>query len=222
MLLLPACMLLVVRGLLLLLGHVARSCLPVVASWMDRGASGARACGMEHGLRLWYADDARAMLILTHSVEDDITYLRLQSAHEMSLRTSVEIRLANKAERLKQQGKLLEMVDHRLGSDYSEEQALRLMNIALLCTNTSPTQRPRMSSVVKMLCDQIPIEVTPDDGDLSEDLRLNFAQSHRSINNSKTDWSHSQMTSSDPSILLHNKDRDSGYLPSSSSSSLKL
>nr|CAB3446210.1 unnamed protein product [Digitaria exilis] len=76
-----------------------------------------------------------------------------------------------------------------------------------------------MSSVVKMLCGQIPIEVIPDDSDLSEDLRFNIAQSHRSMNNSKTDWS--QMTSSDPSILLHNS-RDSGYLPSSSSSSLKL
>lgn len=123
------------------------------------------------------------------------------------------------AERLKQQGKLLEMVDQRLGSEYSQVQALRLLNIALLCTNTSPTQRPRMSSVVKMLCGQIPIEVVPDDDDLIEDLRLNFTQSPSSMNNSKTDWS--EMPLSDPSILLHNS-KDSGYLPSSSSSSLKL
>ncbi|TKW37091.1 hypothetical protein SEVIR_1G025800v4 [Setaria viridis] len=129
------------------------------------------------------------------------------------------LHLLDWAERLKQQGKLLEMVDQRLGSEYSQEQALRLLNIALLCTNTSPTQRPRMSSVVKMLCGQIPIEVVPDDDDLSEDLRLNIARSHSSMNNSKTDWS--EMPSSDPSILLHNS-KDSGYLPSSSSSSLKL
>ncbi|CAN6272052.1 unnamed protein product [Urochloa humidicola] len=141
-----------------------------------------------------------------------------------SMSSEEYLHLLDWAERLKQQEKLLEMVDHRLGSDYSQEEALRLLSIALLCTNTSPTQRPRMSSVAKMLCGQIPIEVVPDDDDLSEDLRLNIALSHRSINNSRTDWSElpsSEMPSSCPSILLHNS-KASGYLPSSSSSSLKL
>lgn len=76
-----------------------------------------------------------------------------------------------------------------------------------------------MSSVVKMLCGQIPIEVIPADADLSEDLRFNIAQSQHSVNNSQTDWS--QTIESDPSVLLHNS-KDSGYLPSSSSSYLKL
>lgn len=76
-----------------------------------------------------------------------------------------------------------------------------------------------MSSVVKMLCGQIPIEVIPADDDLSEDLRLNIAQSQHSVNNSQTDWS--QTIESDPSVLLYNS-KDSGYLPSSSSSYLKL
>uniref|UniRef100_A0A0A9EDX0 Uncharacterized protein n=1 Tax=Arundo donax TaxID=35708 RepID=A0A0A9EDX0_ARUDO len=75
-----------------------------------------------------------------------------------------------------------------------------------------------MSSVVKMLCGEIPIEVIPDD-DLSEDLRFNISQSHYSMNNSQTDWS--QIPSSEPSILLHDS-KDTGYLPSSSSSSVKL
>lgn len=119
---------------------------------------------------------------------------------------------------MKQQGRLLEVVDGRLGSDYSQEQALRLLNVALLCTNTLPTQRPRMSSVVKMLCGQIPIEVSPDDADLTEDL-LHLAQSQHSLSNSRTDWS--QIPSSDCSILLHDS-KDSGCFPSSSSSSLKL
>ncbi|KAG2649702.1 hypothetical protein PVAP13_1NG128600 [Panicum virgatum] len=145
------------------------------------------------------------------------------------------LHLLDWAERLNQQGKLLELVDQRLGSDYSQEQALRLLNIALLCTKTSPTQRPRMSSVVKMLCGQIPIEVVPDNDNLSEDLRFDIARSQCSMNDSKTDWSQmpskcsmndsktdwSQMPSSDPSILRHTS-KDSGYLPSSSSSSLKL
>jgi hypothetical protein len=132
---------------------------------------------------------------------------------------------------LKQQGKLLEMVDQRLGSDYSQEQALRLLNVALLCTSAQPTQRPRMSSVVKMLCGEIPIETVPADDDLSEDLQLNIAQSQHSINNSQTNWSQNSVNnsqtnwsgtpSSDPSVLPHSS-KDSGYLPSSSSFSVKL
>ncbi|KXG29874.1 hypothetical protein SORBI_3004G102100 [Sorghum bicolor] len=129
------------------------------------------------------------------------------------------LHLLDLAERLKQQGKLLEMVDQRLGSDYSQEQALRLLNVALLCTSTQPTQRPRMSSVVKMLRGEIPIEIVPADDDLSEDLRLNIAQSQHSINNSQTNWS--ETPSSDPSVLP-NSSKDSGYLPSSSSFSVKL
>ncbi|CAL5059266.1 unnamed protein product [Urochloa decumbens] len=140
------------------------------------------------------------------------------------------LHLLDWAERLKQQGKLLEMVDRRLGSDYSQEQALRLLNVALLCANTLPTQRPKMSSVVKMLCGQIPIEIIPDDDDLIEDLQVNMTESRCSVNDSQTDRSQSQMPSNDCSVLLHNnKDgtwsknsKDSGYLPSSSSSSVKL
>ncbi|CAN6272051.1 unnamed protein product [Urochloa humidicola] len=121
------------------------------------------------------------------------------------------LHLLDWAERLKQQGKLLEMVDQCLGSDYSQEQALMLLNVALLCTNTLPTQRPRMSSVVKMLCGQISVEVIPDDDDLIEDLQVNMAESRCSVNDSQTELS--QMQSSDCSILLHNS-KGSGYLPS--------
>lgn len=42
-------------------------------------------------------------------------------------------------------------MDPRLGSDYSKEEAMRMLNLALLCTNLSPTLRPPMSSVVSML-----------------------------------------------------------------------
>uniref|UniRef100_A0A0D9VE40 non-specific serine/threonine protein kinase n=1 Tax=Leersia perrieri TaxID=77586 RepID=A0A0D9VE40_9ORYZ len=57
------------------------------------------------------------------------------------------LHLLDWAERLKQEGKLLEIVDQRLGSRYSQDEALRMLNVALLCTNTSPAQRPKMSSV---------------------------------------------------------------------------
>ncbi|XP_050255981.1 probable LRR receptor-like serine/threonine-protein kinase At1g53430 isoform X2 [Quercus robur] len=52
---------------------------------------------------------------------------------------------------LQEQGNLLELVDPRLGSSYSSEEAMRMLSLALLCTNPSPTLRPSMSSVVSMI-----------------------------------------------------------------------
>ncbi|XP_039170742.1 probable LRR receptor-like serine/threonine-protein kinase At1g53430 [Eucalyptus grandis] len=52
---------------------------------------------------------------------------------------------------LQERGNVLELVDPRLDSNYSEEEAMRMLNLALLCTNPSPTLRPPMSSVVSML-----------------------------------------------------------------------
>ncbi|EXC41541.1 putative LRR receptor-like serine/threonine-protein kinase [Morus notabilis] len=57
-----------------------------------------------------------------------------------------------------EQGNLLELVDPSLGSKYSKEEAMRMLNIALLCTNPSPTLRPTMSSVVSMLEGKIPVQ----------------------------------------------------------------
>ncbi|GAB2284342.1 hypothetical protein Dimus_018800 [Dionaea muscipula] len=59
---------------------------------------------------------------------------------------------------LHEQGNLLELVDPSLGSDYSEEEAMILLNLALLCTNPSPTLRPKISSVVCMILGEIPVQ----------------------------------------------------------------
>ncbi|KAJ6376287.1 hypothetical protein OIU76_025421 [Salix suchowensis] len=59
---------------------------------------------------------------------------------------------------LQEQGNLLELVDPRLGSNYSEEEARRMLNLVLLCTNPSPSLRPSMSSAVKMMEGQIPVQ----------------------------------------------------------------
>ncbi|KAG6793754.1 hypothetical protein POTOM_002977 [Populus tomentosa] len=59
---------------------------------------------------------------------------------------------------LQEQGNLLELVDPSLGSNYSKIEALRMLNLALLCTNPSPTLRPSMSSAVKMLEGRIPVQ----------------------------------------------------------------
>ncbi|MFS7984233.1 putative protein kinase RLK-Pelle-DLSV family [Helianthus anomalus] len=58
---------------------------------------------------------------------------------------------------LQEQGNLLELVDPSLGK-YSKEEAMRMLNLALLCTNPSPTLRPPMSSVVKMLEGKMPVQ----------------------------------------------------------------
>ncbi|XVF79025.1 hypothetical protein PTKIN_Ptkin14bG0186300 [Pterospermum kingtungense] len=57
-----------------------------------------------------------------------------------------------------EQGNLLELVDPSLGSKYSKEEALRMLNLALLCTNPSPTLRPAMSAVVSMMEGKIPVQ----------------------------------------------------------------
>lgn len=63
-----------------------------------------------------------------------------------------------KAYVLEEQGNLLELVDPDIGSNYSSEEAMRMLNIALLCTNPSPTLRPAMSSVVSMLEGKIAVQ----------------------------------------------------------------
>lgn len=52
---------------------------------------------------------------------------------------------------MQERGSLLELVDPDLGSEYSTEEAMVMLNVALLCTNASPTLRPTMSQVVSML-----------------------------------------------------------------------
>ncbi|CAL5193857.1 unnamed protein product [Lathyrus oleraceus] len=59
---------------------------------------------------------------------------------------------------LQEQGNLLELVDPSLGSNYSAEEAMRMLQLALLCTNPSPTLRAPMSSVVSMLEGNTPIQ----------------------------------------------------------------
>ncbi|KAK8592446.1 hypothetical protein V6N13_063024 [Hibiscus sabdariffa] len=52
---------------------------------------------------------------------------------------------------LQQKGNLLELVDTKLGTKFNKEEAIRMVKVALLCTNPSPALRPTMSGVVSML-----------------------------------------------------------------------
>lgn len=59
---------------------------------------------------------------------------------------------------MQQDETLLELVDPRLGSDYNKEEAIRMIEVALLCTTPTPALRPIMSSVLAMLQGDILIQ----------------------------------------------------------------
>ncbi|KAL6511240.1 hypothetical protein OROMI_034914 [Orobanche minor] len=74
---------------------------------------------------------------------------------------------------LQEQGNLLDLVDPSLGSNYSKDEALRMLNLSLLCANPSPTLRPSMSSVVSMLKGKIKVQAPlVKRGDMNEDARF--------------------------------------------------
>ncbi|XP_062095691.1 probable LRR receptor-like serine/threonine-protein kinase At1g07650 isoform X2 [Humulus lupulus] len=52
---------------------------------------------------------------------------------------------------LQQKGDIMELVDPKLGSKFKKEEAKRMIKVALLCTNPSPSLRPTMSTAVTML-----------------------------------------------------------------------
>ncbi|KAL3522576.1 hypothetical protein ACH5RR_015410 [Cinchona calisaya] len=70
---------------------------------------------------------------------------------------------------LQKRGSLLELVDPRLGSNFDEEEALRMIKVALLCTNPSPALRPTMSTALSMLEGHITIQEFNSDPDVYND-----------------------------------------------------
>ncbi|XP_057848708.1 probable LRR receptor-like serine/threonine-protein kinase At1g56140 isoform X1 [Cryptomeria japonica] len=59
--------------------------------------------------------------------------------------------LLDLAWQLYEEGRLLDLVDTSVLSTYSAEEVIRVIHVALLCTQATPTQRPSMSQVVAML-----------------------------------------------------------------------
>lgn len=72
---------------------------------------------------------------------------------------------------LQEQGKLLDLVDPILGSNYSKEEALRMLNMALLCTNQSFSLRPSMSTIVSMTEGKTKVEA-PMRTETEDDMRF--------------------------------------------------
>ncbi|KAH9794183.1 putative LRR receptor-like serine/threonine-protein kinase [Citrus sinensis] len=80
---------------------------------------------------------------------------------------------------LQERGNLLELVDPSLGSEYSSEEAMAMLNVALLCTNASPTLRPTMSQVVSMLEGRTVVQdLLADPGFLAVNSKLKAVRSH--------------------------------------------
>ncbi|XP_025801530.1 probable LRR receptor-like serine/threonine-protein kinase At1g07650 [Panicum hallii] len=83
---------------------------------------------------------------------------------------------------LQERGSLLELVDSDLGSNYSTEEALLVLNVALLCTTATPTLRPKMSEVVSLLEGKASLQPLLSDLSLAENslsssaVRMNFWQ----------------------------------------------
>lgn len=80
---------------------------------------------------------------------------------------------------LQERGSLLELVDPDLGSAYSSEEAMVLLNVALLCTNAAPTLRPAMSQVVSMLEGRTAVhELLSDPGFSTVDSKYKAIRNH--------------------------------------------
>ncbi|RWR96261.1 putative leucine-rich repeat receptor-like serine/threonine-protein kinase [Cinnamomum micranthum f. kanehirae] len=77
------------------------------------------------------------------------------------------IHLVDWAYVLQAKGNLLELVDLKLGPEFNKDEAIRMINVALLCTNSSPTLRPTMSALVSMLEGHAVIQEVVSDPSLS-------------------------------------------------------
>ncbi|KAG5254842.1 LRR receptor serine/threonine-protein kinase [Salix suchowensis] len=111
---------------------------------------------------------------------------------------------------LHERNNLLELVDPRLGSSYSKEEAMKMLHLALLCTNQSPSLRPLMSSVVRMLEGNIPVKA-PIINHGGTDQEARFKAFQLLSQESQTQVS----TSSQSSEVQRSRSRDGPWIDSS-------
>ncbi|KAL8131842.1 putative LRR receptor-like serine/threonine-protein kinase At1g53440 isoform X2 [Apium graveolens] len=117
--------------------------------------------------------------------------------------------LLDQAYVLQEQGKLLELVDPILGTNYSKQEALSILNICLLCSNPSHTLRPSMSAVVSMLQGKKKVEApiftrtATNESMMFKALERNSHDSH-SVSSMEGAWANSSISvpSKDTSKLL--------------------
>ncbi|KAJ4981455.1 hypothetical protein NE237_032292 [Protea cynaroides] len=88
------------------------------------------------------------------------------------------VSLLDQALILQKRGNLMELVDPQLGLKFDKEEVLGILNVALLCTNASPTLRPTMSVVLSMLEGRAAVrEFVPDTSISDEDMRFKAIRS---------------------------------------------
>ncbi|KAK7858399.1 putative leucine-rich repeat receptor-like serine/threonine-protein kinase [Quercus suber] len=112
---------------------------------------------------------------------------------------------------LQQTGSLMELVDPKLGSEFNKEEAVRMIKVALLCTNPSPALRPNMSEVISMLNGETAVhELGMDRSLYGSDLKVKaltdqLLQQPESLNTSlNAKWVGSSITTND--LYSINKD----------------
>ncbi|KAJ9135979.1 hypothetical protein P3X46_033097 [Hevea brasiliensis] len=100
---------------------------------------------------------------------------------------------------LQQKGNLMEIVDPRLESEFNMEEAERMLKVALLCTNASPTIRPTMSAALRMLEGQTSIkEVASDPSIYADGMRFKPIKDHyQQTSHDGSSTSHAPIFSSD-------------------------
>ncbi|RWR96268.1 Protein kinase domain-containing protein [Cinnamomum micranthum f. kanehirae] len=100
---------------------------------------------------------------------------------------------------LQERGSLIELVDPKLGSEFNKKEAIGMISIALLCTNSSSTLRPTMSAVVSMLEGRTDAQSHISVPNLSsDDLDIKAIRSHhQQIHSQEQNQSQSQSMSID-------------------------
>ncbi|CAH8360547.1 unnamed protein product [Eruca vesicaria subsp. sativa] len=86
-----------------------------------------------------------------------------------------------------EQNKLMEVVDPRLGTDYNREEAMKMINIGILCTRQVPSDRPSMSTVVSMLEGHSAVDV-------EKLLEASFRKDEESLRSMKKHYALMEMT----------------------------
>ena len=98
--------------------------------------------------------------------------------------------------KLQQTKNFEELIDPRLGSQMNKVEAERMVKVALMCTNASPSLRPIMSEVVAMLEERLDIPDTfPEANTYSNDLRFKAMRDFHRDQTSRN--SHSSQTLSE-------------------------
>lgn len=120
---------------------------------------------------------------------------------------------------LKKRGNLMELVDKRLGEDFNKEEVMVMINVALLCSNVSPSLRPSMSSVVSMLEGRTIVqEVMSERTEVLEDKKFEMMRQYyqeRVENITVETQSKSASTDDTSSVYKSNTDSSLGEIKSS-------